>query len=86
MGKEGTWCKGAFAEWRGVDRRDGLECLLAVRDGDVLYSIRWGEEEDALGFECLGACELKCCVQFGAMHCAEGGSRLAGWCTDGWWR
>ena len=49
MGKEGTWCKGAFAEWRGVDRRDGLECVLAVRDGDVLYSIRWGEEEDALG-------------------------------------
>ena len=48
-----------FSEWRGVDRRDGLECLLAVRDGDVLYSIRWGEEEDALGFECVGGVRVE---------------------------
>ena len=34
-------CKGVFAEWRGVDRRDGLGWLHAVRGGDVLYSIRW---------------------------------------------
>ena len=51
-----------FAEWRGVDRRDELECLLAVRGWDVLYRIRWGEEEDGLGFECVGACELRSVV------------------------
>jgi hypothetical protein len=41
--------QGLFAECRGVDRRDGLERLLAVRGGEVLSSIRWGAEEDDLG-------------------------------------
>ena len=60
-----------------MDRRDELECLLSVRGWDVLYRIRWGEEEDGLGSECVGACELTSVVEYGAMRCAEGGSRLA---------
>ena len=30
-----------LAEWRGVGRSDQLECVHAVRCGDVLYSDRW---------------------------------------------
>ena len=33
--------RASFAECRGVGRSDQLECMHAVRGGDVLYSDRW---------------------------------------------